>query len=108
MRAYFDFPLIFLVYLTTLLYFCIWRFSWILLIAFIFSCVLAIYHHFWKIFPILLIVASVCWFIKTDEARQMAGQPVEISQIEPIIDTIEVNGNLLSFRGKDDGNTYQV
>lgn len=108
MNRYFNFPLIFLVYLTVLLYFCIWRFSWIVLSVFIISCILAYSNHYRAMFPLLLIIGSFCWIVKINENYQMSHGPAEIHRLTPITDTIEVNGNALSFRGKSDGQIYQV
>ena len=43
---------------------------------------------------------------KTDGARNK--QPAEISKITPYMDTLQVNGSRLSFRGEVDGRDYQA
>ncbi|VTS99401.1 competence protein ComEC [Streptococcus lutetiensis] len=43
---------------------------------------------------------------QTEQAYQAA--PTQIAKIQMIPDTISVNGDLLSFRGKEAGQTYQV
>ncbi|GAB2026495.1 DNA internalization-related competence protein ComEC/Rec2 [Lactovum odontotermitis] len=104
-----NFPLIFLVYLTSLLYFCIWRFSWLILLIFVFSCGLAVYRKYWRMFPLILLIGAFLGFFKFNEIRQIKNMPSEIHQIAPQIDTMEVNGDLLSFRGKSDGGrTFQA
>ena len=103
-----KFPSIFAIFLATLLYFCIWQFSWIVFSVFIFLLILAAIRRYWLLFPILLVVASIGGFSKWTEMRQMQQQPTEVHAIRPIIDSLQVNGNLLSFRGRADGQTFQV
>lgn len=43
---------------------------------------------------------------QTEQAYQAA--PAQLSKIQMVPDTISVNGDLLSFRGKEAGQTYQV
>lgn len=43
---------------------------------------------------------------QTEQAYQAA--PTQLAKIQMIPDTISVNGDLLSFRGKEAGQTYQV
>ncbi|MDR0297633.1 MAG: ComEC/Rec2 family competence protein, partial [Streptococcaceae bacterium] len=107
-RAFRGFPWIFATYLSVLLYFLIWRFSWALLAIFAVSCLLAIWRKFWGIFAVLLVVASVSGFVKAEENRQMADQPKMLTEVTPQLDTVEVNGDLLSFRAVNSGHIFQV
>ena len=43
---------------------------------------------------------------QAEQADKVA--PAHLSKIQMIPDTISVNGDLLSFRGKETGQTYQV
>jgi competence protein ComEC len=103
-----NFPLVFAAYLSVLLYFCIWRFSWLLFLISVLSIGLALYRRYWAIFPILFLVAGLCGFVRADEKRQEAQPSTALHQLAANADSISVNGDLLSFRGSDAGRNYQA
>ncbi|HEM6220080.1 TPA: DNA internalization-related competence protein ComEC/Rec2 [Streptococcus suis] len=63
---------------------------------------------FLKMLPLLALCGLFfgCQKIQWERAAQSAPEQVTIVQVIP--DTIEVNGDSLSFRGRADGQTYQV
>jgi competence protein ComEC len=46
--------------------------------------------------------------VKMDTIKNSENQPITLSKITMIPDTIQVNGDLLSFQGKERGQNYQV
>ncbi|MDR2975859.1 MAG: DNA internalization-related competence protein ComEC/Rec2 [Streptococcaceae bacterium] len=58
--------------------------------------------------PTLLIIGAFLTFTKFDEIKNMKTAPSQIARISPLIDTMEINGDLLSFRGRSDGRVYQA
>jgi competence protein ComEC len=56
----------------------------------------------------LLLVGGFVFLNKVDELQHQAQLPTEIHSISPLIDTLEVNGDLLSFQGKSDNEKFQV
>lgn len=63
---------------------------------------------FLKMLPLLAVCGLFfgCQKVQWERAAQSAPEQVTIVQVIP--DTIEVNGDSLSFRGRADGQTYQV
>ena len=59
------------------------------------------FHCVWLFCDIFLTKAN-----QTEQAYQAA--PTQLAKIQMVPDTISVNGDLLSFRGKEAGQTYQV
>ncbi|MDR0199842.1 MAG: DNA internalization-related competence protein ComEC/Rec2 [Streptococcaceae bacterium] len=108
MRRLFNFPWIYAAYLATLLYFTIWRFNWLVCVIFVISCGLACLRKFWGIFIVLAFVAGISGWAKWQETMTIKSPVTSLTELRPIADTIDVNGNLLSFRGKADGRTFQV
>ncbi|MFC4651990.1 DNA internalization-related competence protein ComEC/Rec2 [Lactococcus nasutitermitis] len=103
-----SFSPIFLVYLSTLLYFCIFHFSWLLLILFIFSFVLTVHRKYYLIIPLLAILAGIFFSIQNSEKNTAMNQPESVTQLTIIPDTISVNGDLLSFQGTFSGKKFQT
>lgn len=101
-------PLIFLAYLSVILYFLIFNFNLICLILFIFSSLLALYRKYYLVIPFLLVMGSFFLVVKMDTIKNSENQPTTLSKITMIPDTIQVNGDLLSFQGKERGQNYQV
>ena len=101
-------PLIFLAYLSVILYFLIFNFNLICLILFIFSSLLALYRKYYLVIPFLLVMGSFFLVVKMDTIKNSGNQPTTLSKITMIPDTIQVNGDLLSFQGKERGQNYQV
>jgi len=109
---YFPIKPIHLAFLLLLLYFLI--FSWTMagLGLFVFALFNLVRNYpLKKVFQSLLclaLFAAYFGFIQYKSERDMAAAPASLSQIQMIPDTISVNGDLLSFEGKSDGQTYQV
>ena len=103
-----KFPLIFLTYLVVLLYFCIFTYNLPLLILFICSILLALFRKYYLMIPILIVFAVFFLLINSLSIRDNENQPKNLSKIELIPDTIQVNGDLLSFQGRMNGQKYQV
>ena len=112
MTKYFPIKPIQLAFLLILLYyFC---FEKVLLCLFLLLLALLFLwrHYGWKVWcQISLCLAFFAIFFltkanQTEQAYQAA--PVQLSKIQMVPDTISVNGDLLSFRGKEAGQTYQV
>ncbi|HEM3705051.1 TPA: DNA internalization-related competence protein ComEC/Rec2 [Streptococcus suis] len=63
---------------------------------------------FFKMLPLLVLCGLFfgCQKVQWERAAQSASEQVMAVQVIP--DTIEVNGDSLSFRGRADGQTYQV
>ncbi|MCL2112851.1 MAG: DNA internalization-related competence protein ComEC/Rec2 [Streptococcaceae bacterium] len=103
-----KFPLIFLAYLAVLLYYCIFDFN--LVIALVFACSLgiALYRKYFLLFPVLLVLTVFFFIVATDSHQKMTTQAQNVSQIKIIPDSIQVNGDLLSFQGNEAGEKYQV
>jgi|GEM_PF-3902243 len=92
-----KFPLIFLTYLVVLLYFCIFTYNLPLLILFICSILLALSRKYYLMIPIVIVFAVFFLLINSLSIRDNENQPKALSKIELIPDTIQVNGDLLSF-----------
>ena len=103
-----KFTLIFLTYLVVLLYFCIFTYNLPLLILFICSILLALFRKYYLMIPILIVFAVFFLLINSLSIRDNENQPKNLSKIELIPDTIQVNGDLLSFQGRMNGQKYQV
>lgn len=101
-------PLIFLAYLSVILYFLIFNFNLLCLILFIFSSLLASYRKYYLVIPFLLVMGSFFLVVKMDTIKNSENQPTTLSKITMIPDTIQVNGDLLSFQGKERDQNYQV
>ncbi len=56
----------------------------------------------------LLCFAGYFYFKQHQMEKDYQSAPAHLSQIQMIPDTISVNGDLLSFRGTENGQTYQV
>lgn len=112
MIKYFPIKPIQLAFLLILVYyFCFLKVFWclvLLLLALV--CLWKNYgsKKLWQILIILMCFASFISF-KNQQAEQADKvAPAHLSKIQMIPDTISVTGDLLSFRGKEDGQTYQV
>lgn len=103
-----NFSPIYLIYLLVLFYFLIFSFSWPLCILTLASTVLSFCRGYYGLLLILLGFSLFFFWVKETERIKESRQPDKISRIKPYIDTIEVNGNRLSFRGETSGQDYQV
>lgn len=106
-----NIPSISIVYFCVISYFIIFRFSWFLVAVLSLSLVSFIWHngiYLWlKLSLILLVFSSSCLIIRYKEARSFTYIP-KVTQISPILDTIQVDGDQVSFRGKAAAQIYQV
>ena len=108
----FPFPLIYLSFLLLWLYYAIFGASYLALLGFVFLLVCLFFQFPWKSAGKVLIICGIFgfWFLfqtwQQSQASQNLADSVERVRILP--DTIKVNGDSLSFRGKSDGRIFQV
>lgn len=103
-----KFTLIYLVYLLVFVYFLIFSFSWPLLILSLFSLFIAFYRQYYSLLALLLCFNFFLLMVKKETEVQEIQQPEKISKITPYMDTLQVNGNRLSFRGEVNGRDFQA
>ncbi len=103
-----KFPLIYLIYLLTFLYFLVFSFSWALLMITMASIALVFYRKYYSLLIVLACFTVFFYMVKQIEEVKENKQVEKISTIKPYIDTLEVNGSRLSFRGRTDGQDYQL
>ena len=108
----FPIPLIYLSFLLLWLYYAIFGASYLALLGFVFLLVCLFFQFPWKPAGKVLAICGVFgfWFLfqtwqQTQVSQDLVGY-VEKVRISP--DTIKVNGDSLSFRGKAEGHTFQV
>ena len=108
----FPVPKIYLSFLLLWLYYAIFSASLIALLGFVFLLLCLFIQYPWKIVIKVFLLSSLfaSWFIyqkwQQEEASQYLVDSVQTVRILP--DTIKVNGDSLSFRGKADGRIFQV
>lgn len=108
----FPIPKIYLSFLLLWLYYAIFSASFLALLGFVFLLLCLFFQFPWKTVVKILFVCGLfgSWFIfqkcQQEEASQHLVDSVNTVRILP--DTIKVNGDSLSFRGKDDGRLFQV
>ena len=108
----FPIPKIYLSFLLLWLYYAIFSASVLALLGFVFLLVCLFFQFPWKTVTKVLLVCSLfgSWFVfqkwQQEEASQHLVNTVDTVRILP--DTIKVNGDSLSFRGKADGRIFQV
>ena len=108
----FPFPKIYLSFLLLWLYYAIFSASVLALLGFVFLLLCLFFQFPWKNVVKVLFVCFLfgSWFIfqkwQQEEASQHLIDSVNTVRILP--DTIKVNGDSLSFRGKADGRIFQV
>lgn len=94
------------------LYYTIFSASFIALLGFVCLVFCLFIHHPWKVVLKVLLICGLfaSWFLfqkwQQEEASQNLLSSVETVRILP--DTIKVNGDSLSFRGKAEGRMFQV
>ena len=112
MTKYFPIKPIQLAFLLILLYYFCFEKVVLCLILLLLALLFLWRHYGWKVWcQISLFLAFFAIFFltkanQTEQAYQAA--PTQLSKIQMVPDTISVNGDLLSFRGKEAGQTYQV
>ena len=108
----FPIPKIYLSFLLLWLYYAIFSASVLALLGFVFLLICLFFQFPWKTLVKVLLVCSLfgSWFVfqkwQQEEASQHLVNTVDTVRILP--DTIKVNGDSLSFRGKADGRLFQV
>lgn len=108
----FPIPKIYLSFLLLWLYYAIFSASFLALLGLVFLVICLFFQFPWKTVTKVLLVCSLfgSWFVfqkwQQEEASQHLVNTVDTVRVLP--DTIKVNGDSLSFRGKADGRTFQV
>ena len=108
----FPIPKIYLSFLLLWLYYAIFSASFLALLGFVFLLLCLFFQFPWKTVVKVLFVCGLfgSWFIfhkwQEEEASQHLVNTVDTVRVLP--DTIKVNGDSLSFRGKADGRLFQV
>ena len=108
----FPIPKIYLSFLLLWLYYAIFSASFLALLGFVFLLLCLFFQFSWKTVVKVLFVCGLfgSWFIfqkwQQEEASQHLVDSVNTVRILP--DTIKINGDSLSFRGKADGRLFQV
>ena len=108
----FPIPLIYLSFLLLWLYYAIFGASYLALLGFVFLLVCLFFQFSWKSAGKVLAICGVfgIWFLFQTWQQTQAGQNLVdyVEKVRVLPDTIKVNGDSLSFRGKTDGRTFQV
>ena len=108
----FPIPLIYLSFLLLWLYYAILGASYLALLGFVFLLVCLFFQFPWKSAGKVLALCGVFgfWFLfqtwqQTQASQNLVGY---VEKVRILPDTIKVNGDSLSFRGKSDGRSFQV
>lgn len=105
-------PLIYLSFLLLWLYYAIFSASYLALLGFVFLLVCLFFQFSWKSASKVLVIFGIFgfWFLFQNWQQIQAGQNLEdsVERVRILPDTIKVNGDSLSFRGKSDGRIFQV
>lgn len=108
----FPIPLIYLSFLLLWLYYAILGASYLALLGFVFLLVCLFFQFPWKPAGKVLAICGVFgfWFLFQTWQQTQASQNLvdSVERVRILPDTIKVNGDSLSFRGKADGHTFQV
>ena len=108
----FPIPLIYLSFLLLWLYYTIFGASYLALLGFVFLLVCLFFQFPWKSAGKVLAICGVFgfWFLfQTWQQTQASQNLVDyVEKVRVLPDTIKVNGDSLSFRGKAEGRTFQV
>lgn len=108
----FPIPLIYLTFLLLWLYYAIFGASYLALLGFVFLLVCLFFQFPWKSAGKVLAICGVFgfWFLFQNWQQTQASQNLvdSVERVRILPDTIKVNGDSLSFRGKADGRTFQV
>ena len=105
-------PLIYLCFLLLWLYYTIFSASYLALLGFVFLLICLFFQFSWKSAGKVLAICGVFgfWSLFQTWQQSQASQDLVgyIEKVRILPDTIKVNGDSLSFRGKADGRTFQV
>ena len=108
----FPIPLIYLSFLLLWLYYAIFSASYLALLGFVFLLVCLFFQFPWKPASKVLLLCGIFgfWFLFQNWQQSQASQNLmdSVERVRILPDTIKVNGNSLSFRGKADGRIFQV
>lgn len=108
----FPIPLIYLSFLLLWLYYAIFGASYLALLGFVFLLICLFLQFPWKSAGKVLAICGVFgfWFLFQTWQQTQASQNLvdSVERVRILPDTIKVNGDSLSFRGKADGRTFQV
>ena len=108
----FPIPLIYLSFLLLWLYYAIFGASYLALLGFVFLLVCLFFQFPWKSAGKVLALCGFFgfWFLFQTWQQTQASQNLvdSVERVRILPDTIKVNGDSLSFRGKADGRTFQV
>ena len=108
----FPIPLIYLSFLLLWLYYAILGASYLALLGFVFLLVCLFFQFPWKSARKVLAICGVFgfWFLFQTWQQTQASQNLvdSVERVRILPDTIKVNGDSLSFRGKAEGLTFQV
>ena len=108
----FPLPLIYLSFLLLWLYYAIFSASYLALLGFVFLLVCLFFQFPWKPASKVLVICGVFgfWFLFQNWQQSQASQNLadSVERVRILPDTIKVNGDSLSFRGKSDGRIFQV
>ena len=108
----FPFPKIYLSFLLLWLYYAIFSASVLALLGFVFLLVCLFFQFPWKTVTKVLLICGLfgSWFIFQKWQQEEAGKHLvdSVDTVRILPDTIKVNGDSLSFRGKADGRLFQV
>ena len=105
-------PLIYLGFLLLWLYYAIFSVSYLALLGFVFLLLCLFLQFPWKSAGKVLAICGAFgfWFLFQNWQQTQASQNLVayVEKVRILPDTIKVNGDSLSFRGKADGRTFQV
>ena len=108
----FPIPLIYLSFLLLWLYYAIFSASYLALLGFVFLLVCLFIQFPWKSVRKVLVICGIFgfWFVFQNWQQSQASQNLadSVERVRILPDTIKVNGDSLSFRGKSDGRIFQV
>ena len=108
----FPLPLIYLSFLLLWLYYAIFGASYLALLGFIFLLVCLFIQFPWKLASKVLVICGVFgfWFLFQNWQQSQASQNLadSVERVRILPDTVKVNGDSLSFRGKSHGRIFQV
>ena len=108
----FPIPLIYLSFLLLWLYYAIFSASYLALLGFVFLLVCLFFQFPWKLAGKVLVICGIFgfWFLFQNWQQSQASQNLaySVERVRILPDTIKVNGDSLSFRGKSDGRIFQV
>ena len=105
-------PKIYLSFLLLWLYYAIFSASVLALLGFVFLLFCLIFQFPWKTVTKVLLICGLfaSWFLFQKWQQEAASRYLvaSVNTVRILPDTIKVNGDSLSFRGKADGRLYQV